>query len=193
MSSHHIVRENQEPALVIIDAHAIPFEKIQELLEWMPTVIVLHTQAETVLSWGIKVDVLLVPAGEEADWIASTKDQQPIEMIPLGNESSLKSAFEFVDARNIAAVNCLVADEQALSVAIDINHDVEAFFDNKRWSRIKSGRFEKWIAAKSQLSILPKEVHTEISGISNGKYITGKDGIVVLQATIPFWVGEELI
>lgn len=33
MSSHHIVRENQEPALLIADAHAISFEKIQELLE----------------------------------------------------------------------------------------------------------------------------------------------------------------
>jgi hypothetical protein len=106
MSSHHIVRENQEPALVILDAHAIPFEKVQELLEWMPTIIVLHSQIETVLGWGIKIDVLLVPAGEEAVWVDRTKEQQPIEIVSLrSNESAIDNVISFLKSKNIPAVN----------------------------------------------------------------------------------------
>ena len=57
MSSHHFVKEDQEPALIIADASAVSFEKIQELLEWSPTVIVMESSLEMVLSWGIKMDV----------------------------------------------------------------------------------------------------------------------------------------
>jgi thiamine pyrophosphokinase len=99
MSSHHIVRENQEPALVIFDAHAIPFEKVQELLEWMPTIVVLHTQVEIVLSWGIKMDVVLVPAGEESSWAERTGDQQPIEVISFqANEPPLNKTISLLQS-----------------------------------------------------------------------------------------------
>lgn len=193
MSSHHIVRENQEPALVIFDAHAISFEKVQELLEWIPTVIVLYTEAETVLSWGIKIDVLLVPAGEAEKWIALTKDQQPIEVISLGIESAIKQAFDFVESRHIAAVNCLIPDARVLGILTQVNQDIEVFFNNTRWSRIKSGRFEKWITAGSRLSILPIELQAEIEGVADGVYVTNQDGMVTLKASASFWVGEELV
>ena len=62
MSSHHIVKENQEPALLILNTEAIPFEKLQELLEWSPTVIVTESSLEKAVGWGIKIDVVLAAA-----------------------------------------------------------------------------------------------------------------------------------
>lgn len=191
MSSHHIVRENQEPALVIFDAHAIPFEKVQELLEWMPTIVVLHTQVETVLGWGIKIDVVLVPAGEEASWTERTKDQQPIEVISFQvNETPLYRAISLLQSRNIPAVNWLVKELQTLTVLIDFMGDAEVFVNNKRWSRVKSGRFEKWLPAGTALYIFPEHACFEIS---DAKFIVEHDGVVVLQGQQVFWVGEEIV
>ena len=59
MSSHHIVRENQEPALVIADMSALPVEWPQQLLEWSPTVTVFDSAVEAVRNLGIKLDVVI--------------------------------------------------------------------------------------------------------------------------------------
>ncbi|MBN8576951.1 MAG: hypothetical protein J0L66_08390 [Cytophagales bacterium] len=193
MSSHHIVRENQEPALVILDAQVIPFEKVLELLEWMPTIIVLHTQLETVLGWGIKVDVVLVPVNEEQAWIARTQDQQPIQIIPFHTtESPLHKAIEMLSARQIPAVNVLASDKAALHAMAEFKGDAEVFFENKRWSRVKSGRFEKWVAAGTKLFVWPERVHHEISFLENGAVVAEKDGLITFVASSLFWVGEEL-
>lgn len=59
MSSHHIVRDDQEPALIIANGLACNNELLGQLLEWSPLVIVLDAAIERVLELGIKVDVLL--------------------------------------------------------------------------------------------------------------------------------------
>lgn len=59
MSSHHIVKEKQEPALYIHDLGTFDEEYLGQLLEWSPTLIVNGTAYEKVLSLGLKVDVVL--------------------------------------------------------------------------------------------------------------------------------------
>jgi len=59
MSSHHIVRDDQEPALIIANGEACSYELLGQLLEWSPFVIVLDSAMERALELGIKVDVLL--------------------------------------------------------------------------------------------------------------------------------------
>ncbi|HYG16495.1 MAG TPA: thiamine diphosphokinase, partial [Bacteroidia bacterium] len=41
MSSHHFVKEKQEPALIIANGEACSRELLGQLLEWQPTVMVL--------------------------------------------------------------------------------------------------------------------------------------------------------
>jgi len=186
MSSHHIVRENQEPALVILDAHAIPFEKVQELLEWMPTIIVLHSQIETVLGWGIKIDVVLVPTSEEAIWTDRTKEQQPIEVVSFrSEESAIDKAISFLQSRTIPAVNWLASDRQILLMLSDFNGDAEVFIDGTRWSRVKSGRFAKWLPAGTVLQVFP-EIFSEKN------FFVDQEGVLNLEANQPFWIGETL-
>ncbi|MBD3725125.1 MAG: thiamine diphosphokinase, partial [Flavobacteriaceae bacterium] len=59
MSSHHIVRDDQEPALIIANGAACSKELMGQLLEWSPFVVVLDSAIDRVLNLGIKVDVLL--------------------------------------------------------------------------------------------------------------------------------------
>ena len=59
MSSHHIVREKQEPALIIANGEACSFDLLGQLLEWSPFVVVLDQAIHRVIELGIKIDVLL--------------------------------------------------------------------------------------------------------------------------------------
>ena len=59
MSSHHIIREKQEPALLIVDLLDFDLENLGQLLEWSPTVIVLKDAVEKVYSLGLKIDVII--------------------------------------------------------------------------------------------------------------------------------------
>ena len=59
MSSHHIVRDDQEPALIIANGASCSFELLGQLLEWSPIVVVLDNAIDRVLQLDIKIDVLL--------------------------------------------------------------------------------------------------------------------------------------
>lgn len=194
MSSHHIVREDQEPALLILNAHAISFEKIQELLEWMPTVIVAESEIETVLAWGIKIDVVLVPDGMADYWQEKLIEQAPVNIISFQNgENTINSAFQFLKSGKATAVNCLLKTEGDLERIEGLSSfDVDCFIENTRWSWIKSGHIEKWLPKGARLQIFPFKVRNEFVEFVSGGWMIEKDGIIKLKSQKPFWMGEEL-
>ncbi len=194
MSSHHIVREDQEPALLILNAHAISFEKIQELLEWMPTVIVAESEIETVLAWGIKIDVVLVPEQKINHWQERLIEQAPVKIISFQNgENTINSAFQFLKSSKATAVNCLLKTEADLERIEGLSSfDVDCFIENTRWSWIKSGHIEKWLPKGARLQIFPLKVRNEFVEFVSGGWMIEKDGIVNLKSQSPFWMGEEL-
>jgi hypothetical protein len=192
MSSHHIVREDQEPALLILNAHAISFEKIQELLEWMPTVIVTESEIETVVAWGIKVDVVLVPKAKANYWQEQLIEQAPVKIISFDGEDNIGSAFQYLKSGKATAVNCMLKTKVDLTKFEGFSFDVDCFIDNTRWSWIKSGRIEKWMPKGARLQILPFEIKNEFTELIASDWLINKDGIVKLESPNPFWLGEEL-
>jgi thiamine pyrophosphokinase len=111
MSSHHIVRDDQEPALIIANGAACSDELLGQLLEWSPLVVVLDSAMERVVELGIKVDVLLgdFDRGFDANYYKET--HYPIEIIhtPDENKTDLEKAFDYLYIRNIPAVNVVWA------------------------------------------------------------------------------------
>jgi hypothetical protein len=193
MSSHHIVREDQEPALLILNAHAISFEKIQELLEWMPTVIVAESEIETVTTWGIKIDVVLVYEERVKNWQAKLVDQAPVKIISFQrDEDIIGTAFSYLTSSTATAINCLLISEADLAKLELSSFDVDCFFNNMRWSWIKSGSIEKWMPKGASLQILPIEARNEFDEFTASGWLIEKDGIVKLESQEPFWMGEEL-
>jgi thiamine pyrophosphokinase len=59
MSSHHIVREKQEPALLVLSLTDFSFELLGQLLEWSPTLIAITETAIQLHENQIKVDWLI--------------------------------------------------------------------------------------------------------------------------------------
>jgi hypothetical protein len=194
MSSHHIVREDQEPALLILDARAISFGRVQELLEWMPTVIVSTDQVETVTGWGIKIDIVLTPLADVEIWKNKLADQAPVKFLSYNPEDApLSIAFYFLAASKATAVNCLLHNVDELTKIESFGGlDVEVFLNNKLWRWIKTGHFEKWIPANTKLYLLPEHLKSEFAEFALGYFQVVKDGIVVFNSKHSFWIGEEL-
>lgn len=193
MSSHHIVREDQEPALLILNAHAISFEKVQELLEWMPTVIVMADQVETVVGWGIKVDTVLVPQTDVEVWRSRLIDQAPVKLNTYTPEDDpLIKVYQYLKGTKATAINCLLnRTDEILKIEFE-GFDVEVFVDNKLWRWFKTGHFEKWCPAKAKLYLLPEHLKSGLPEFTSGSYQVEKDGIVEFNSKHSFWMGEEL-
>jgi thiamine pyrophosphokinase len=187
MSSHHFVKEGQEPALIISDANAVAFEKIQELLEWSPTVIVIEPALHTVLSWGIKIDVALVPISAVGSWKKVLHEQGPLKLLSYSDEEPLVTAFYFLLAIKQHSTHLVASWNKDLPSLITPFQDrlsVAVMTGPIRWSFVPSGKFEKWIPANSPIEIFSLDVVNE-------KLLSSEEGIFTVKRSSPFWIGTE--
>lgn len=86
MSSHHIVREKQEPALLVLGVDNFSEELLGQLLEWSPTVITTPHTAEKLDTFGIKVDWVITD-GEEG------VSQSDVKLMPAGDDTLTGAAL----------------------------------------------------------------------------------------------------
>ncbi len=188
MSSHHFVREDQEPALLILDAETIAFSKIQELLEWSPTVIVNEPALLTVLGWGIKVDIVIAAIAHQEKIIASLSEQGPLRWIWLeAGDDSLEMAFHFLAATRQKNVSVIGIDPSMFSKVQEWLGRINAvlFHNQLRWSFLPTGKLEKWFPQGTSYLI----------GMANGtvqECAVLEDGIEKLYYAEPVWLGESL-
>lgn len=182
MSSHHIIREDQEPALVIDTTNAANFELIQQLLEWSPRVMVTQPALEQVLLWGIKIDVVIVEANGVEKAKELVRNQLPVKIISAGLPGEeLETALMFLTASKQKAVN--IVTDVALETLENVSSlDVSVVQEGKRWVFIRSGRFDKWFPAGTLITIHPDPVNPSLT--------TEKDGIFTLHREHSFWVCE---
>jgi len=80
LSSHHFVKENQEPALIIDHLTAFPFSKLEDLLDWAPQAIRLPSALPQAISYQFKIDVIM---GLDLEVSTHTDPQDHIEYVSL--------------------------------------------------------------------------------------------------------------
>ena len=207
MSSHHIVRDDQEPALIIANGAACSDELLGQLLEWSPLVVVLDSAMERVVELGIKVDVLLGDFDRGFDANYYRESHYPIEIIhtPDQDKTDLEKAFDYLYARNIPAVNVVWAtgkraDHTITNLTNIVNYRDKlkiVIIDDHSKVFLLPRKFEKWYTEKTPISLIPVGKVTGIhstnlhyplkedtltmgyrTGSSN--FVT-KDGIVVIE------------
>ncbi|MFZ2906177.1 MAG: hypothetical protein WAZ98_08245 [Cyclobacteriaceae bacterium] len=183
MSSHHIIREDQEPALVIMNTDAVPHERILELLEWSPTIMVIESCLAAVLEWGIKVDVVIAPESKTGDLTATLLYQFPVRILSVQHEhEALSTALYFLIDANQKAVNILSLEPLEKFEPFTAL-DLSVFRYGKRWSFIRHGVYEKWLPAG-------RTIHVYLSD-KNSSRKTLDDGIITIKRDAGFWVAEE--
>jgi len=189
MSSHHIIRENQEPALLILDTAATSVEILEQLLEWSPTVIVCEAAIEQVLSWGIKIDAAIL--SNSVLWYDKLVDQEPIHIVQASGRP-IQDGLDFALSKKYKAINILVSEKADLDwlSAAGADIDLVAFQEQYRWSLIRSGNFEKWLTKGTRLAIYPN-VKIITAGLTE-QLLVIETGKIKIELSSFFWVGESI-
>lgn len=186
MSSHHIVRENQEPALLVEDFHALSEEYLGQILEWSPTIITNEDNLDFFLAEDIKVDVLY--SNQAFDNQEETKQLTP-------KSDFIKDAFQYLIDNNYKAVNILAKEcnSRFLDYANVIN--VVAFAQGIRYAIVQS-KFEKW-KIKGQRMFIDVSLIKSFNGlqfIGENIFEVEQDGFVTVEVNSQnfVYVGEEI-
>jgi thiamine pyrophosphokinase len=188
MSSHHVVREKQEPALLIISLDGFENENLGQILEWSPTVIVHEAIYELVDSMAFKVDAVV------------TKDphfntQESTRLILTENEP-LEDALKFLVGEQYPAVN-IIANQFLLKdyVLFVDDLDIVIFIGDKKIFPVRSG-FSKWQPAGEEIQLLHEVHNLHTSGLKKVEdhiMETEKDGFYSLIFDQPFIFISESI
>jgi len=159
MSSHHIVRDEQEPALLIDDPSTLSTEFIDLLLEWSPTIIVTSYALDEVLTWGIKIDVVVAQVDDLEQLKSKLKPQSPVQLLGFESDDLLSCAYIFLGDQKNTAVNVLAKlyDSRALDLAKEYIESIDTviYYNDKKWLYIPSGKFDKWVTTGQLFGIHP--------------------------------------
>jgi thiamine pyrophosphokinase len=173
MSSHHIVKDKQEPALIIANGLGCSDALLGELLEWSPFIMVLDSAIHRVLKKGIKIDALLGDFDHDLDTEEIRLLQHPLEIIhtPDQDKTDLEKGIEYLIAQghksaNIIWAGGLRADHTLNNMSSIVKYksqiDIVMLDD---WSRIYCLplKFEKWYAKETKISLMPMPVASGIT------------------------------
>ncbi len=168
MSSHHFVKEGQEPALIIANGEACSYELLVSIREWCPYTVVLDGAYERVLSLGIVPDVVI----GDMDSIGNYAPTENTAFIKLDNQENtdLEKALDFLVEKGYADINVLWATGKRLDHTLN-NFASLAKYPNCKivlhddYSRafVLPRNFSKYYEKGTSLSLIP--LHTGI-GIS---------------------------
>ncbi len=164
MSSHHIVRDQQEPALIIANGEPCSLELLGQLLEWSPYVLALDGAYVRLNQWGIKIDALL----GDFDSIGSgldlnLQDHTTVVSAPNQDKTDLEKGIEYLIAQGHRAVNVLWAtgrraDHTFANITNIVRYsqqiDINILDDYSRIYMLPR-HFEKWFAKDTNISLVP--------------------------------------
>jgi len=182
MSSHHVVREKQEPALLVLGLDTFPQELLGQLLEWSPTVIATPKTAEKLIVNGIKVDWIITNGTEDIL-------QADVKLMSAGDDNLTDAALEYLISDEYPAVN-IVTDELNLGNYLHFADKINLviFHDHKKIYAVSPG-FSKWKPGGETIELLSRASSLEFTGlekISDQQYEIIKDGFFSLRFEEPF-------
>jgi len=207
MSSHHIVKDQQEPALIVHRLESFDTQILHSLLEWSPTVVCCEPALERYLELGHKVDVALVDLSRNERWQEQLAHQHPLKIIATYGADNLETGLQLLQKDNHPAVNIITNEEAAFEV-IDVlsdwmNHlNVVMFAGDFRYLFVKSGSFNKWLAAGSHCTTIALEddAKWETNGFDQDSsdetdelnLSKSEEGEISIKCNVPFIVVDSI-
>lgn len=188
MSSHHIVKEEQEPALLVQDFGALSRDILDQLLEWSPTVIVDDYNLDFLLSEEIKVDIVF--SSRELNSL-----QEQTRIFPLVGGSFLETALSYLVANGYHAVNIICSRVESVISRFAFTINIVALCDDKRYVFVHDF-YEKWKPKGDRMYVDTKclESYEGLSPIDEGTFETEKDGFfrMIFNTKDSVCIGEDI-
>jgi len=182
MSSHHIVRDNQESALIIANGESCSMSLLEELMEWCPYVLVLDGAMRRVQEMGLRADAWLgdfdshlleqnskLLEGGDSSLVALDWEQQLLAtgtekiLAPDQVKTDLEKGIEFLISRGHTSANVIWGTGrrmdhtfQNLSILPKYQAEISvSILDD--YSRVYPlpKHFRKWYPAGTNLSLMP--------------------------------------
>ncbi|MDM1045829.1 thiamine diphosphokinase [Myroides sp. 1354] len=165
MSSHHIVRDDQEPALIIANGAACSQDLLDQLLEWSPYIVVLDQAIERVIELNIKVDVLIGDFDRDFDPSIYLAKQYPLEIVHSSDQETtdLEKALNFLLTKGIKAANVVWATGKRADHTFTNITTLVKYRDSMKivilddYSKIfrLPNTYKKWYTKDTILSLIP--------------------------------------
>ena len=145
MSSHHFVREGQEPALIIANGESCSYELLNQIMEWCPFVVVLDGAYQRIKNLGIKPDVVL----GDFDSITEKNDDIDVQFIHLKEQEStdLEKGINYLISKNFTDINVLWATGKR------IDHTFNNITSLAKFSHLRIVMYDDY----SRVFVLPKK------------------------------------
>lgn len=187
MSSHHIIREKQEPALYIQHLANFNEEYLGQLLEWSPTLLVAATEYEKISSIGLKVDVVI---GKETDLLF----QENTKLV-YAETDNLQSVVKYLIATGYPAVN-IIGTANKFDDLVDFLPEINIvlFTATEKSYAIKTG-FSIWKPAGTifRIDIISYFETSNLKQQENGDFIVLNDGFVRFNFSTDYLFLSELL
>ncbi len=174
MSSHHFVRENQEPGLYIDEWFAGAELLLEELAQWAPKIIVHERVLDDVLETGTKIDVVLY-TDSKATIEEKTRFQFPIEIVKA--EDLFEANVSFIEDNYINRVH-IISLKKPEEITFQSGSQLTFFNAENTFYRIEKG-FEKWMAQNSPFEILVGGKRISHQGNDALFHYEGKAGVFI--------------
>ena len=202
MSSHHFVKEQQEPAVFILNTQGVSFEVVAPLLEWSPTVLVDQESVDVVLSWGIKIDVILATSSFQKENRQLLEEQYPLRFLTISASQSLEEGLHYLVASQHKGVHLVGLDHlHCVQMAEKTSVlDLTVVDGDWKYYPVKGGKFSKWFVPSEIRLLATENQPLEISN-ANGQllfpvqYLTQievPEGTSTFSSTGIFWIGERV-
>lgn len=165
MSSHHFVRDGQEPSLVIANGESCSMDLLGQLLEWNPFVLVLDGALSRVLDLQVRFDAVLGDFDSVSEHDKDKALQMGVEWVHTPDQqlTDLQKGLEFLIQKGHTAANVLWATGRradhhfnnlatlpmfAGKIQVSVIDDYSRVF-------VLPTKFRKWYPKGTQLSLLP--------------------------------------
>lgn len=212
MSSHHFVKEGQEPALLCLDPQALSYEHLGALLAWVPVLMADIRCLDTLLDWQVKVDVLLCREEEREAVMPRLVEQAPVSILCYQRpEEALASSLLYLRAKQHDSLTVAVEPWRLEAAWLQGVAMLAGEFPITVYSRLEKGfacsgnKLEKWLAAGTRIRLLSTlhvmDVHakglpSEQYSMQAGEWLeleAPQDGKVsIMPAQEGLWFFEEV-
>jgi hypothetical protein len=156
-----------------------------------------------VLSWGIKVDVILATQEFQEANLYLLEEQYPVRFLIVSGTEPLEEGLHYLLASQHKGVHLVGFDHTKMGdlAAKTALLDLTVLDEDWKYYPVKVGKFKKWFAA-SEIRILAKENQPLELSNSNGQllfpiqYLTQielPEGISEFSSSGIFWIGEKVI
>ncbi len=195
MSSHHVIRDEQEPPLFILH-QSQNVALLKQLLGWSPSVWVMEPVAEWVMSLDVKIDGVLTIEPEKHQNINQQIGEYSLAL--LKEEDVFGSIYQVLAGKEYTGIHIFCdsnqRDELLKKVSKQIyNLPVTLITDFETNIIIKKTKFRKWYSKGTQLQILKGELSENDNLERVGEnYLIKNEGIVQINSKDSIIILKEI-